>query len=799
MKPHAPARTRALDPRTVLALSCLFALDLAPDAGAQDSTSAAPTVRTAATTDSTLLASVVVPSSTISAVPWMRATLRLAGADSMTKLRAPRTDTPPNVDGVLDDAVWERAALLEAFTHNRPVEGVKDTLGTVTLVLYDDKNLYIAFHAGDDPRKVQAPIVPRDQVWQGDWVGVSIDTYNDKQRSFFLCSNPAGIQMDGVDQEGRDSDMAPDFQYTSKGRVTDDGYDVEMAIPFTTLRFQPGQDVTFGFQAIRDIRRDGIHMYWSPVSRNINSYHTQIGSMSGLQGVRPGRNIQITPTYTTTTAAESSPSGMDYGDPEGRAGLDAKVGLTSNLIADLTVTPDFSQIEADAGVVDINERFAIFYPEKRPFFLEGSDIFTMPINLMYTRQIVDPLYGGKLSGKLRRMSFGVLSSADRSSGESIDGLPDPANPYSDQNAVFNIGRLRRDVFKSSYVGVFGADRTLDDEYNRVAAADGRLSWADKFSLTFQGAHSWDRAQDFSSVPPGSLPPDLGGLTGQETQGDAYYASVARDSRPLNTGFEVRGTSPDFQADMGFIQRTDIRAYAAWFNPHLWAKENQWYTGIHFPNYYEVDYSWDNQTKTDEVVSLVQEIVFPRNRGIGMENVYRFIRHNGVEFDNIFRRAMWAWSEAGRTLRGGATYVWGDQVVFAETVPGHDRRWELWSDFRFSTQFDGGLSVNAATVWRQDDTKFREALIPRLRLSYQFTRELSLRWITELQARRSYDTSGNLTEKSQSLVPDILLSYYVRPGTVIYLGYGATYDGEETEDLAPQSASVFTKFSYLWQL
>jgi hypothetical protein len=265
----------------------------------------------------------------------------------------------------------------------------------------------------------------------------------------------------------------------------------------------------------------------------------------------------------------------------------------------------------------------------------------MPIDLMYTRQIVDPLYGGKFTGKLNRMSLGFLSSADRSSGESIDGLPDAANPYADQNAVFNIGRLRRDVLKSSYLGLFGADRTLDDEYNRVAAFDGRLRWADKYSLSFQGSHSWDRAQDFTSVPPGSLPPDLTGLTGQETEGDAYEANLSRDTRPLNMGVEVRGLSPDFQADMGFIQRTDIRAYSAWFRPHLWAKENQWFTAVHFPNYYEVDYTWDNQTKTDEVVSLVQEIVFPRNRGIGVENVYRFIRHNGVEFDNIFRRAIWA--------------------------------------------------------------------------------------------------------------------------------------------------------------
>ena len=215
----------------------LFASDLhaapRPSAPARDTTARAP-----------LLASAISPEpGSLALVPWMRASLNLAGASGETRFSPPRVAKGPEVDGVLDDQVWSQAAVLRSFTHTRPVEGVPDSLGTVALVLYDDRNLYVAFHAGDDPRKVQAPVVPRDQIGQGDWVGVSIDTYHDHQRSFFLCSNPLGIQMDGIDQEGRDSDMAPDFQYTSRGRVTADGYDVEMAIPFKTLRFIPSDHV----------------------------------------------------------------------------------------------------------------------------------------------------------------------------------------------------------------------------------------------------------------------------------------------------------------------------------------------------------------------------------------------------------------------------------------------------------------------------------------------------------------------------------------------------------------------------
>ena len=311
----------------------------------------------------------------------------------------------------------------------------------------------MAFHAEDDPSQVQAPVVPRDQIWQGDWVGVSIDTYHDRQRSFFLCANPLGIQMDGVDQEGLDSDMAPDFQYTSHGRVTGrrlrggDGDPIQDAAVHRRR-----QQVTFGFQAIRDIRRNGTHMYWAPVSRNMNSYHSQIGTMAGLDRTcGPGATWRSTPPIHHDPGPDGRRT-ASYDKPEGSFGIGVKVGLTSNLIADVDDDSRFQPGRSRRRRVDINERFAIFFPEKRPFFLEGSDIFNSPINLVYTRRIVDPRYGAKLTGKVGRTSVGVLSAADRSAGSGIDGLPDDVNPYLDHNAQYTIARFKQDVFKSSYVG-----------------------------------------------------------------------------------------------------------------------------------------------------------------------------------------------------------------------------------------------------------------------------------------------------------------------------------------------------------
>ena len=251
--------------------------------------------------------------------------------------------------------------------------------------------------------------------------------------------------------------------------------------------------------------------------------------------------------------------------------------------------------------------------------------------------------------------------------------------------------------------------------------------------------------------------------------------------------------------MGFIQRTDLLALSAWVRPHYWSKGGQWFNAIHFPFFYERDYDYGADRLTDETWDQVVEFSLPLNTGFGGEAVKRFIAFGGNEFSDINRAAVWGWCERFRTVRGGITYVVGDQVVFAEAVRGHDRRVSIWSDLRFSSQLDGSLNFENRNVWREDDSKFADALIPRLRLSYQFTKELALRAITEFQNRRRYDAAGTLASKSQTLTPDLLLSYVLRPGTVVYLGYGSFLVGESAESLQPARSSVFTKVSYLWQL
>jgi hypothetical protein len=613
--------------------------------------------------------------------------------------------------------------------------------------------------------------------------------------------------MDGVDQEGLDSDMAPDFQYTSRGHVTASGYEVEMAIPFRTLRFIPGDRVTFGFQAIRDVKRSGTHAYWAPVTKNINSYFVQMGALEDLRGVHPGRNLQVNPSQTTTTLGERTTDRLAYGDPHGRFGLGLKYGITSNLISDVAMTPDFSQVEADAGVVDVNSRFAIFFPEKRPFFLEGADIFNTPINLVYTRRIVDPLYGGKLTGKVGHTSVGVLTAADRSAGNGVETLPNSFNPYLDKDAQFTIVRLKQDLLKNSYVGLLGGQRVLDDQYNRGLGLDGRLKWMDKYSFEWQGVQSWNRTQNFdgavAKLDPtqlAGLDPGVAALHGQYQAGNAWYARIQRNTKHLDLRLRGLGISPDFGADMGFIDRTDQTDYALDIVPHVTGRSGGWFNEIRPMFFYDRIYNYSESRYTDETESFILEGDFPHASWAGTENNRRLIRLGTAVFNDIIRHAVYVGSNGWRGVRPWATYVWGDQVVFAEAVRGRDWRWDTGADLRFSSQFDGTVSLLASTVYRdQNDSRYAAQVIPRVRLSYQFNKELAVRLITELRSRNLYDVNDVLVEKSQTLTPDLLLSYYLRPGTVVYAGYGSMLQGPDTEALQPARSSVFTKISYLWEL
>jgi len=393
----------------------------------------------------------------------------------------PRLEEPAVIDGRLDEPAWSKAARLGGFSEYQPVDSQPASERTEALIWFSPKALHVGIIAHDSvPGSVRATVADRDNIANDDWVRVYLDTFNDRRRAFIFGVNPLGVQEDGVQTEGGFSagitrsgggggmyggnfmsgqvDLSPDYQFESRGRVTDDGYVVEIRIPFKSLRYSGGGPMRWGINIQRKTQRTGRQDTWTDAKR-VASFLAQAGTMEGLHDLQRGVVTELQPFITgSVDGARRDDGSYGYGTTDVEPGANLRFGFT-NISLDATVNPDFSQVETDATQVSVNERFALFYPEKRPFFLEGIELFATPNQLVYTRQIADPIAGGKVTGKVGKTGVAFLSAPDDTG---------------DASAWFNIARIRQDVGTDSLAGLTYTDRTESEGFNRVLAADARI-------------------------------------------------------------------------------------------------------------------------------------------------------------------------------------------------------------------------------------------------------------------------------------------------------------------------------------
>src|ERR1700674_1560869 len=329
-------------------------------------------------------------------------------------VRLPLFDKPPVIDGKLDDDVWKQAVVLKDFYQVQPGDNIAPSKPTEVMLGHDAKFLYIAFHCYDEPDKVRANIPKRDNIFDDDYVGILFDTFNDQRKAYEFDFNPLGVQADGTWTDNNE-DFNPDFVFESKGMVTTDGWTLEVAIPFKSLRYVAGKDKLWGAHFFRRIKRFNNELdMWMPLNRDVSSWLAQEGHLSGLEGISTERTLELIPSLTVSqtgkrkrilSQAQLAAGMLDPGrmvnqpvkfDP----GLTGKYSITPNVTLDFAINPDFAQVETDQLVVQANQRFPIFFPEKRPFFLEGIDIFNTQIAALHTRTIVDPDVAVKLTGKV---------------------------------------------------------------------------------------------------------------------------------------------------------------------------------------------------------------------------------------------------------------------------------------------------------------------------------------------------------------------------------------------------------------
>jgi hypothetical protein len=512
-------------------------------------------------------------------------------------IKIPKIETPPTIDGKADEEMWKQAAVFKDFYQTSPGDNIEASRPTEVMVMYDEKNLYVAFKCWDEKDKIRATVAKRDEVFGEDNVRMWLDTYNDQRRAYVLGFNPLGIQQDGIFTEGQGADFSVDIVMESKGVIEDWGWSVEVKIPFKSLRYTAGKGKMWGFNAARNIDRFNDEFdQWLPDDRNVSGFLVKHGKITGLDEIKTERTLEIVPSITvsqTGTRKRTIPN-AGYNNPIGRfdpvfnpnglqdpgkfvndpikqeIGVNLKYTITPNVTLDAAVNPDYAEIEADAPVVTANQRFPIFFEEKRPFFLEGKEIFQSPLQPFYSRTIIDPDFAAKLTGKIGKTSFGFLGASDNAPGNYSEDergelsvcqerrLVNPTvrcssiEEFVDKNAFFGVLRVKRDFGKNNNIGFFSTARVFPKNRNFTGGFDGTFKLDDKTVMTFQflGTHSRKNFYD----------PMTDSVSYKTGNGVGYYWSLDYTTDRFGYFVEALGRSNNYRADSGFTRRTNNNSF-----------------------------------------------------------------------------------------------------------------------------------------------------------------------------------------------------------------------------------------------
>ena len=745
----------------------------------------------------------------------------LAGRPSVEPVR---TSDPPSIDGRLDDAVWGRAARITEFVQQQPLDGEPATEETDLYIAYDTQNLYFGMHVHySDPVLIRANRSDRDQTFSDDTITLYFDPFLDQQRAYVFSVNGYGVQSDaildsstqagGMGGGGRRSggggggrpgsggggggrpggmsaslaaalggaptgDTSWDALFESSGTLVEDGWTAEVAIPFKSLRYPSrgrGERHRWGFQVVRTIPSKNETDVWAPISRDVAGFLPQMGLLDGLTDLSTSRNLEILPTLTAIQfgSLDTATGVFEDGDPDPEGGVNVKYGVTPNLTFDYTYNPDFSQIESDIPQIEVNQRFPLFYPELRPFFLEGQEIFQVPgqVNLVHTRTIVDPRQGAKLTGKAGNTTVGVLVANDEAPGL-VEGVhPD----LQGRTAQVAIARARYDLYAESYLGVIATDREFGDGYSRVGGVDGRFRLGRTSSVSFQAAASQHR-----------------NLEDGDNSGPIFHLAYDRTGRNLSYSAAVDSVDPGFRTDTGFVQRVDTRVAQANVS-YRWWPEN-WLVNWGPLASYSRNYDFEGLLHDEQAQVGVRGVTTSSIIWVAMAN-RDMERYEGIEFlkTNAFLGGGFA---ASRRLSAGGFFNWGDQVRYGDDpFLGSGATATFFASVRPMSRLNADLNFITSRLYdpRTSEQVF-DVKIYRALTTWQFTNRLLLRNILEYNAF------------SGTVAANLLFTYRVNAGTVFFLGYDDHYRQGDLIDstvfptmrFEQTNRAIFTKLSYLFR-
>jgi hypothetical protein len=757
-----------------------------------------------------------------------------SGRARQLAVQVPRLEASARVDGVLDEDAWSHAARLIDFSQYQPADGRPAEEPTEVLVWYGPDAIWFGVRAreihGDVVRATHAN---RDNIGSDDQVQILLDTYNDRRVAFLFGVNPFGVQQDGtrMDQFGGGAggqsgagggvginplegnvDLNPDYVFESRGRLVPGGYEVEIRIPFKSLRYQEGRAQTWGINVLRRIQHSGFQDVWTPAVRASATFLGQAGTLEGLHDLRRGLVLEMTPTGVMHLDGAPDSSGWRY-DRSAEISGDVRWGITQNLSLNATYQPDFSQVEADVGQVLLNARFALFYPEKRPFFLDGLELFDTPNQLIYTRRIDNPDAGFKLAGKVSGMNLAALAAPD-SRSSSLTG----SRPW------FGAMRLRRDLGRNSTVGLVSTTREDGPDHSRLVGADIHLVHSQLYFVQLQAVQSWTESG------------------GAATRGSLYQAMWDRTGRNFGFNYSVQAVAPDFRADVGFVNRTDFMQLQLFNRFTGYGAQDalvQTYSAFIFANRL-----WPYRAPRLNAAMEGFESVNPQARLRGGWQIAGSLGHSFFSFDpaayagyavqrttggvtdtvaytvpgmmnDLFSAQVSFQTPTWRQLTASAHVGVGATPIFREGSRGREVDAGVTLDIRPSTQMRVAFSLTSQTIDRaKGASRFSTETIPRLKVEYQLTPSIFFRFVGQYAARkldalmdpqgRPILTNGVLTTASagNEFRMDWLFSYRPIPGTLVYVGYGSTMnepDAFRFGSLQRTQDGFFGKISYLFRL
>jgi len=711
----------------------------------------------------------------------------------------PRAPRPPTLDDFLSNAPDVAGVLIADFRQREPGDGIPASQKTSAYLSYDDTNLYVVFRCEDEPDKVRARMSKREDISQDDSVTVYLDTFHDGQRAYYFSVNPLGVQADGTMTSGADDRF--DTLWYSSGRVTEHGYVVSLTIPFRSLRFSNADSQTWGIALGRSIVRNNENSFWPFISQRESSFIQQMAVAEGLTNISARRNIQFIPYGEFTNAKLLNLTVPRYQTHvEFRGGMDAKVVLHNSLTLDATVNPDFSQVESDDPQVTVNQRFEVFFPEKRPFFLENLNYFETPMNLFFTRRIADPEFGSRVTGKVGRWNLGVLATDDRAPGKIVD----VENSLYEKRAFIGVARIQREFGKDSNIGVLATELQFGASENSVFSIDTRLRLSPSWYFTGQTAYSKDRSynRDFDVVG---------------AKGRARSAGLLRAGRNFNYGASYQDFSDGFRVPLGFVQRVAVRS-GSQYAGYYFRPENS--KVLSFGPTISVGANWDYRGGIQDKYSNVRfkmDFAGPIGWSVSRYDIEEHyltqtFRHNtsSASFYAYWMKRFTFYGNAsvGKGINystpNGMDPFLGSTQDFSTGFswhPGTRMRFEQYYDFnrfRAPRNFQGAGEKQVAVYANR---------LARTKVNFQFNKSLSIRGIFDYYFL-SPNTELFRSDRYKQLTGDLLLTYLLHPGTALYIGYNNRFENLAVDPAAPPllrrfgppttstGRQVFVKLSYL---